>query len=94
MNYQESLKYLGLNFNYTKDELRKKFRFLAKEYHPDTNINKVGSEEKFKELNLAYHLLLKRLENDKLIKNEEDLIILKNQIILEIKELKDKYSYK
>ena len=45
---------LGVNKNASKDEIKKAFRKLAHEYHPD---KKGGNEDKFKEVNEAYSVL-------------------------------------
>ncbi|KLO21142.1 hypothetical protein X275_10900 [Marinitoga sp. 1197] len=46
--------------NYTKDELKKKFRELTKKYHPDKcQEDKEKCEERFKKINEAYEFLLK-----------------------------------
>lgn len=47
-------KILGVDKNASQDEVKKAFRKLAHEYHPD---KKGGSEEKFKEINEAYQVL-------------------------------------
>lgn len=49
---------LGVSKSATDDELKKAFRKLAKQYHPDANPdNKEEAERKFKELNEAYETL-------------------------------------
>lgn len=49
---------LGVSKNATDDELKKAFRKLAKQYHPDANPdNKEEAEKKFKEINEAYETL-------------------------------------
>ena len=53
MNFQEALNIFGLNNNYTKEELDKKYYALAKKYHPYTLANKsvedqASSAEQFK----------------------------------------------
>jgi len=45
---------LGVNKNASQDEIKKAFRKLAHEHHPD---KKSGDEAKFKELNEAYQVL-------------------------------------
>ncbi len=50
-NYYEVL---GVDKKASKDEIKKAFRKLAHEYHPD---KKGGNEEKFKEANEAYSIL-------------------------------------
>ncbi len=47
-------KTLGVEKNASKDDIKKAFRKLAHEYHPD---KKTGNEAKFKEVNEAYQVL-------------------------------------
>ena len=53
MNYY---KILGINKNSTKEEIKKAYRKLAKEYHPD-KCKTPECEEKFKEVSNAYEIL-------------------------------------
>ena len=48
-------KILGLNKNASEEEVKRAFRKLAHEYHPDKN--KSGDDKKFKEINEAYQVL-------------------------------------
>ena len=49
---------LGVNKSATEDEIKKAYRKLAKQYHPDTNQdNKKEAESKFKEVSEAYETL-------------------------------------
>lgn len=54
MMYQEAILYLGLNYPVTQDSIKKAYRRLAREYHPDAG----GSEEHFKRLTQAYQVAL------------------------------------
>ncbi|WP_257929582.1 co-chaperone-curved DNA binding protein A [Campylobacter lari] len=47
---------LGISQNASADEIKKAYRKLARQYHPDIN-KEVGAEEKFKEINAAYEIL-------------------------------------
>ena len=56
------IKKLGLNGNPTKEEIKKAYRKLAKEYHPDKLVGvsetiKKIAEEKFREIQEAYEFL-------------------------------------
>ena len=48
---------LGVSKTATDDELKKAFRKLAKQYHPDLHPGDKECEEKFKEVNEAYEVL-------------------------------------
>ena len=49
---------LGVNKNSTDDEIKKAYRKLARQYHPDLNRdNAKAAEEKMKEINEAYDVL-------------------------------------
>lgn len=48
---------LGVNRNATQDEIKKAYRKLAVQYHPDKNPGNKQAEEKFKEINEAYDVL-------------------------------------
>ena len=47
---------LEVSKNATEDEIKRSFRKLAKQYHPDVN-KEAGAEEKFKEIGEAYAIL-------------------------------------
>ncbi|MHB1486673.1 MAG: molecular chaperone DnaJ [Acidimicrobiales bacterium] len=48
---------LGVGSNATEDEIKKAYRRLAREHHPDTNGGDPSSEERFKEITIAYETL-------------------------------------
>jgi curved DNA-binding protein len=47
---------LGVSRDATHEQLQEAFRTLARKYHPDVN-SAPGAEDRFKELNEAYHVL-------------------------------------
>jgi molecular chaperone DnaJ len=48
---------LGVDKNASQDEIRAKFRELAKKYHPDVNSGSKDAEQKFKSIAEAYEVL-------------------------------------
>ena len=57
VEFKDYYKILGVGRNASADEIRKAFRKLAREFHPDVAKNKSVAEEKFKEVNEAYEVL-------------------------------------
>src|SRR5437867_10330652 len=57
VRYKDYYEVLGVPRTASEAEIKKAFRKLAREYHPDVAKNKKQSEEKFKELNEAYEVL-------------------------------------
>jgi curved DNA-binding protein len=57
MEYRDYYNILGVDRNASAKDIKKAFRKLAREYHPDKNPDNKEAEEKFKELNEAYEVL-------------------------------------
>ena len=57
MPVKDYYKILGVREDASDAEIKKAFRNLAKQYHPDTNPGNKQAEEKFKEINEAYEVL-------------------------------------
>ena len=57
MEYKDYYKILGVERSANADEVRKAYRKLAMQYHPDRNPGDKQAEEKFKEINEAYQVL-------------------------------------
>lgn len=57
MEYKDYYQTLGVGKTADDDEIKKAYRKLAKQYHPDRNPGDKASEEKFKEINEAYEVL-------------------------------------
>lgn len=55
--YRDYYQTLGVSKTATQDDIRKAFRKLARQFHPDTAKDKKAAEEKFKEINEAYEVL-------------------------------------
>ena len=48
---------LGVTETASEEEIKKQYRLLAKEYHPDSNSKDPEAEKKFKEVKEAYEIL-------------------------------------
>ena len=51
MEYRDYYKVLGVERNATEDEIKRSYRKLALEHHPDRNPGNKSAEDKFKEIN-------------------------------------------
>jgi len=57
VDYQDYYQTLGVGKTATKDQIKKAYRKLARQYHPDVNPNNPEAERKFKEINEANEVL-------------------------------------
>ena len=57
VQYKDYYETLGVPRDASEADIKKAFRKLAREYHPDVAKNKKQAEEKFKEINEAYEVL-------------------------------------
>src|SRR3954451_19569393 len=72
VKYKDYYEVLGVARSASDADIKKAFRKLAREYHPDVAKNKKQAEEKFKEINEAYEVLgdaAKRKKYDELGSN-------------------------
>ncbi|MDH5355986.1 MAG: DnaJ domain-containing protein [Gammaproteobacteria bacterium] len=56
MKYQDYYQILGVSRDADEAEIKKSYRKLARQYHPDVN-SEASAEEKFKQVNEAYEVL-------------------------------------
>ena len=60
VQYKDYYESLGVPRRATDAEIKKSFRKLAREFHPDVAKDKKKAEEKFKEINEAYEVFVTR----------------------------------
>tara|TARA_B100001123_G_scaffold193962_1_gene221088 strand:- start:1223 stop:1843 length:621 start_codon:yes stop_codon:yes gene_type:complete len=63
---------LGLERSADLDEIKKAYRLLAKELHPDVNSGNEAAADKFKEITAAYNLLADRKKRAEFDRNQLD----------------------
>src|SRR5512139_3711348 len=72
MEYKDYYKLLGVDRNADEKEIKKAYRRLARQYHPDMNPGDKAAEARFKEINEAHEVLSdpeKRRKYDELGQN-------------------------
>jgi molecular chaperone DnaJ len=57
METKDLYKVLGVSRGASQEEIRRSYRKLAREHHPDANRDDKGAEERFKEIQHAYEIL-------------------------------------
>jgi len=57
MEYKDYYKVLGVDRNAEEKEIKKAYRKLARQHHPDVNPGDKAAEERFKDINEAYEVL-------------------------------------
>src|SRR5258708_33336836 len=57
VQFRDYYEVLGVPRNASDADIKKAFRKLARQYHPDVAKTKKGAEEKLKEINEAYEVL-------------------------------------
>lgn len=76
--------------NATSIEIRQAYKRLAMLYHPDHHAGDKQAEEKFKDINEAYHILSDPLKKSRFDKN---FILTSNDVEAELSEVKKKKQY-
>ncbi|MBN1316856.1 MAG: J domain-containing protein [Anaerolineales bacterium] len=57
MDYKDYYQILGIDKTAGPDEIKKAYRKLARQHHPDVNQGDSGAEQRFKEINEAFQVL-------------------------------------
>lgn len=65
MEYKDYYKTLGVAKTASKEDIKKAYRKLARQYHPDMNPGDKKSEDKFKDVNEAYEVLSDQTKREK-----------------------------
>ena len=70
---------LGIPTNASDDEVKRAYRDLTRKYHPDANVNNPLAdlaEEKFKEVQEAYDMIMKQRELQEGKKGKKKLLLI------------------
>ena len=65
MEENKALSNLNLKLPLSLEKIKKNYKKLVKIFHPDVNGNNKIAEDKFKEINKSYKILLEKFKNDK-----------------------------
>ena len=65
VQFRDYYETLGVSKTATSDDIRKAFRKLARQHHPDVAKDKKAAEEKFKQINEAYEVLSDKDKREK-----------------------------
>ena len=60
----KALSILNVKLPLTLEKIKKNYKKLVKIFHPDVNGNNKNAEEKFKEINKSYKIILNKLKNE------------------------------
>ena len=60
----KALSILNVKLPITLEKIKKNYKKLVKIFHPDVNGNNKNAEEKFKEINKSYKIILNKLKNE------------------------------
>ena len=96
MMLKDYYRILGVSPDASEEEIKKAYRSLAKQYHPDTNHGKPASEERLKEINEAYDILgdkeKRRLYDLQVSRSPKYEFVQDSRVVNHLSELIDLFS--